>query len=649
MKDEDEPLLGKDNVVTMHYSSTHSLEDSRTESNIEVCDMNVAESVEVGERPLVTLTWRDIHVYTEQYHHPGLFKNGEYGKYTCKDILKRVSGLVEPGHTLGIIGPVKSGKTVLLQTLAHRKIKDLKVTGTVHVNGWPVEASQMANFSGYIESTDKLEGTLTVKETLVFYASLRLDRRYSSSRKVQQINTTMRLVDLAKVQRNLVSDISKEEYMRLLIGCELICGPSLLFVDEPIRNLSNTEAFEIVKLLNDLAAHGRTVIFTLSHPPSNVYAALDQTCIMGDGHIVYLGTNDKALEEFETRCPAHYNPADHFIKELDITVNTKDDLSTKIQEMTSRYKYSSDFHAMEEKINEVARVNAIKPGFINCYSLPPKCIKKYGEMMKRAIIKAKRNPCNTKKWLGPTLFWGIFLGLSFFLISNSSDAAINKSGILFVYLLVFTYTFSYGLFGIIPKDLAHTSREITRIKMYSVLAYLNGILIMFITYLFLIPLLVLIIGYFMTGLSRDVGSFFTAYFVAVGTCWVSGCLGLFLSSCARLYEFGYAVVVFVTTPFVIFGGIFQTEEITPYWFYPVRYTSWIRYSWHSLMINEFSGKLLQCSSAEKKCLFSTGDEVLDLYGIQTGSLWWPNIIVNVILGFVCLILTWVVLRRQLQR
>ena len=26
---------------------------------------------------------------------------------------------------------------------------------------------------------------------------------------------------------------------------------------------------------------------------------------------------------------------------------------------------------------------------------------------------------------------------------------------------------------------------------------------------------------------------------------------------------------------------------TPYWFYPVKYLSWIRYGWTSLMVNEF--------------------------------------------------------------
>ena len=60
-----------------------------------------------------------------------------------------------------------AGKTTLLNVLAHRKIEQLEVTGTVYVREEPVGIN-IRDVSAYVEDNDVFVGSLTVREHLVF-------------------------------------------------------------------------------------------------------------------------------------------------------------------------------------------------------------------------------------------------------------------------------------------------------------------------------------------------------------------------------------------------------------------------------------------------------------------------------------------------
>lgn len=60
-----------------------------------------------------------------------------------------------------------AGKTTLLNVLAHRKIEQLEVTGTVYVREEPVGIN-IREVSAYVEDNDVFVGSLTVREHLIF-------------------------------------------------------------------------------------------------------------------------------------------------------------------------------------------------------------------------------------------------------------------------------------------------------------------------------------------------------------------------------------------------------------------------------------------------------------------------------------------------
>jgi ABC-type multidrug transport system ATPase subunit len=104
-------------------------------------------------------------------------------KAQSKEILHGVSGVVRPGEMLVMLGPSGSGKTTLLKVLGGR-LRSAKVEGTVRYNDEP-HSKFIKRRTGFVTQDDVLFPNLTVKETLVYAARLRLPDTYTRSEKVE--------------------------------------------------------------------------------------------------------------------------------------------------------------------------------------------------------------------------------------------------------------------------------------------------------------------------------------------------------------------------------------------------------------------------------------------------------------------------------
>ncbi|KAJ7318620.1 hypothetical protein OS493_037789 [Desmophyllum pertusum] len=78
-----------------------------------------------------------------------------------------MSGNVEVGTLLAVMGASGAGKTTLMNVLAHRNINQMEVRGTVEVNDRPI-GKEIMSMSAYIQQEDLFVGSLTVREHLIF-------------------------------------------------------------------------------------------------------------------------------------------------------------------------------------------------------------------------------------------------------------------------------------------------------------------------------------------------------------------------------------------------------------------------------------------------------------------------------------------------
>ncbi|KAJ7562973.1 hypothetical protein O6H91_03G091200 [Diphasiastrum complanatum] len=103
---------------------------------------------------------------------------------TEKEILNGVSGSVAPGEVLAIMGPSGCGKTTLLNVFGGR-VSQANVTGSVTYNELPYNKSLRRRI-GFVAQDDVLYPHLTVTETLMYAALLRLPNSYTKQQKIQR-------------------------------------------------------------------------------------------------------------------------------------------------------------------------------------------------------------------------------------------------------------------------------------------------------------------------------------------------------------------------------------------------------------------------------------------------------------------------------
>ncbi|KAI7848198.1 ABC-2 type transporter [Circinella umbellata] len=236
-------------------------------------------------------------------------------------ILKGITGMVRPGEVLAIMGPSGSGKTTLLDILANRT-KTGQVSGDVYVNGHSLSGNEYKRLIGYVDQEDTMIPTLTVYETILYSALLRLPRSMSTAAKKFRVMEVMQELGIDSIKESKIGQaddrsISGGERRRVAIACELVTSPSILFLDEPTSGLDAYNAYNVVESLVTLARdYNRTIVFTIHQPRSNIVTLFDQLIVLAKGNTVYSGPQLRVQSYFKSAgypCPPGFNIADYLI------------------------------------------------------------------------------------------------------------------------------------------------------------------------------------------------------------------------------------------------------------------------------------------------------------------------------------------------
>ncbi|XP_071841409.1 uncharacterized protein [Apostichopus japonicus] len=238
-----------------------------------------------------------------------------------KWILQSVSGFAEPGKLLAVMGPSGSGKTVLLTTLAGRQSCQ---AGTVLLDGNSLD-KKLRRKIGFVLQDDVFLPNLSLHETLMYTARLRLP----SNRKSDEVATRVRWVetklDLIKCKNTRIGNISNRglsggEKKRASIACELLHQPAVLILDEPTSGLDSDSAYKLIKLLKKIAISSQTaIVLSIHQPSSSVFQLFDRVVLVLNGETVFFGKAKSVVSYFGSlglHCPPSYNPADFIMEKL---------------------------------------------------------------------------------------------------------------------------------------------------------------------------------------------------------------------------------------------------------------------------------------------------------------------------------------------
>jgi len=331
------------------------------------------------------------------------------GSAVAKALLTDIKGEVTSGYVLAILGPSGAGKTTLLNMLTLQQSGGTP-TGYINVNGEPLTTALYDRTCAYVEQTDTLWASLTVREHLAYATSLfrpELDED-AKAVAVNSLSTAVGLEEFmdTRAGNEITRGLSSGNKRRLSVALALVKQPNILFLDEPTSGVDSASAVRMMSFLQKVAAEQNVaVVCTIHQPPASVFAGFDNTMVLSLGKIAYFG-KASAMGAYLTSIgkapPADTNPAE-FILDL---VNKDFTSLVGVKEVLDAWgETSGDAFGCDDKVADGKALSLVERGVETSFG------KQLAVLTDRSFLVARREPLAYLVRLvanfGATLFFGI--------------------------------------------------------------------------------------------------------------------------------------------------------------------------------------------------------------------------------------------------
>ncbi|OEL30546.1 ABC transporter G family member 36 [Dichanthelium oligosanthes] len=514
------------------------------------------------------------------------------------ELLKGVSGSFRPGVLTALMGVSGAGKTTLMDVLAGRKTGGY-IEGDISISGYLKKQETFARVSGYCEQNDIHSPQVTVYESLLFSAWLRLPKDVDSNKRKVFIEEVMELVELKPLKDALVglpgvNGLSTEQRKRLTIAVELVANPSIIFMDEPTSGLDARAAAIVMRTVRNTVDTGRTVVCTIHQPSIDIFEAFDELFLMKrGGEEIYAGPlghhSSELIKYFEgiqgvSKINDGYNPATWMLEVT--TVSQEQSLGVDFSEM---YKKSELYQRNKALIKELSQPvpGSSELHFPSKYaqSSITQCM---ACLWKQNLSYWRNPPYNTVRFFFTTTI-ALLLGTIFWDLGGkveSSQDLINAMGSMYSAVLFIGIMNCTSVQPVVAVERTVFYRE-RAAGMYSAFPYAFGQVVIELPYALAQVILYGVIVYSMIGFEWTAAKFFWYLFFGYFTLLYFTFYGMMAVGLTPNYHIASIVSSAFYAIWNLFSGFIIPRPRVPIWW---RWYCWIcpvAWTLYGLVVSQF--------------------------------------------------------------
>ncbi|KAJ7549772.1 hypothetical protein O6H91_07G085800 [Diphasiastrum complanatum] len=542
-------------------------------------------------------------------------------------LLTDVSGEIRDGEMMAVMGPSGSGKSTLIDAIAGR-IHKQRLKGETTLNGQELKGGIFRKISAYVMQDDLLFPMLTVEETLMFSAQIRLRSELSYARKRARVNKLLLQLGLEKVAGTIIGDeghrgISGGERRRVSIGVDIMHDPLLLFLDEPTSGLDSTSAHMVIETLKKIARAGSIVLLTIHQPSYRILRLFDGLIFLADGQMIYSGPPlllKTFFQEFGTPIPAHEDPTEFTLDIIQklrsepggilfLVGFLKNRWSQIYHEKLDRYRGRSRNHlptsvhdleksiamrmnrcqVIDDESYEIQHEQAEETPSNQCDDMLQKFANPWWReiyvLTWRGLLNIRRTPELFLTRLITMVVAAFLLATVFYHSDHTPQGLQERLG----FLAFAVSTTFYSCIDCLPTFLQERyifTRE-TAHNAYRKSAYVVANTIIYIPFLGILSIAFTCTIWWLVGLSGNGHNLLFFFLIIWASFWTGNSFATLLSAVISNVIVGFTVVIALLAYFLLLSGFFIGRDRIPHYWLWFHYISIIKYPYDAILINEF--------------------------------------------------------------
>ncbi|XP_048733666.1 ATP-binding cassette sub-family G member 8-like [Ostrea edulis] len=540
-----------------------------------------------------------------------------------QQVLQNVSFSVKSGQMLAILGTSGSGKTSLLDVLAGRNDGG-SVEGEMFLNGVSWTRQMVRSCSAYVRQDDRLLAHLTVKETLMFVAQLKLPSSFQKEEIENRVDGVISELGLRHVWDTKIGNeesrgVSGGERRRVSIGIQMLLDPSILFLDEPTSGLDSFTAHSLVETLSKMAQNTRTVLMSIHQPRSDIFELFDLVMILSRGRMVYVGRATEMVSYFTSighPCPSLTNPCDYYVD-----LGTVDPTSEETERETKQIvnKLINNFEMVmappEPEPEELSNLRFPVMSTLDITDFSPGKFRQFTVLFGRCTRNQIEDYLLVLAQFIQALSMSLVVGMIYLNLNKEQKTVRDWFGLMYIIGAMYPYLVILDLIAVYHGERKHLYYELQD-GLYGTTPYFFAkVLSEFPLHTFFVVTYTIPV-YFLVGFSLDVWVFFRVFALIYLMVYCSRSLAMLSSSIAPTFTMSCFIAQTFFSMYLMSAGFFINLDNIFEGLQWVSKISYLKWGFQGLCQTEISRMNFTCSLPDPRQCINTGSEALGLYSLN---------------------------------